>query len=200
MNRIILTTLLLSSLLGFSQEKADSTKVLKEVTVEGTRENKYKKESSTTVSKMPLKDIENPQVYNSIPANLLKEQVVTNFNDALKNATGVTRLWESTGRNGDGAEYYSMRGFSVQPTMTNGLPSLTNTTVDPINIYNIEVIKGPSGTLFGSSVISYGGLINVVTKKPHQMFGGEISYNNGTYGSNRVTADVNLPLNEKASM
>ncbi len=200
MNKIVLSTLLLSSLLGLSQEKADSTKVLKEVTVEGTRENKYKKESSTTVSKMPLKDIENPQVYNSIPANLLKEQVVTNFNDALKNATGVTRLWESTGRNGDGAEYYSMRGFSVQPTMTNGLPSLTNTTIDPINIDNIEVIKGPSGTLFGSSVISYGGLINVVTKKPHQQFGGEISYNNGTYGSNRVTADVNLPLNEKAAV
>lgn len=200
MNKIVLSTLLLSSLIGFSQEKADSTKVLKEVTVEGTRENKYKKESSTTVSKMPLKDIENPQVYNSIPANLLKEQVVTNFNDALKNATGVTRLWESTGRNGDGAEYYSMRGFSVQPTMTNGLPSLTNTTIDPINIDNIEVIKGPSGTLFGSSVISYGGLINVVTKKPHQQFGGEISYNNGTYGSNRVTADVNLPLNEKAAV
>lgn len=200
MNKIVLSTLLLSSLLSFSQEKADSTKVLKEVTVEGTRENKYKKESSTTVSKMPLKDIENPQVYNSIPANLLKEQVVTNFNDALKNATGVTRLWESTGRNGDGAEYYSIRGFSVQPTMTNGLPSLTNTTIDPINIDNIKVIKGPSGTLFGSSVISYGGLINVVTKKPHQMFGGEISYNNGTYGNNRVTADVNLPLNEKAAV
>lgn len=200
MRNIIITSLLLTSVLTFSQEKNDSIKVLREVTVEGTRENKYKKESSTTVSKMPLKDIENPQVYNSIPANLLKEQVVTNFNDALKNATGVTRLWESTGRNGDGAEYYSMRGFAVQPSMVNGLPALTNTTIDPINIDNIEVIKGPSGTLFGSSVISYGGLINIVTKKPHQQFGGEISYNNGTYGSNRVTADVNLPLNEKAAV
>ena len=40
MNKIVLSTLLLSSLLGFSQEKADSTKVLKEVTVEGTREKK----------------------------------------------------------------------------------------------------------------------------------------------------------------
>ena len=143
MKNIIITSLLLTSVLTFSQEKNDSIKVLREVTVEGTRENKYKKESSTTVSKMPLKDIENPQVYNSIPAILLKEQVVTNFNDALKNATGVTRLWESTGRNGDGAEYYSMRGFSVQPSMVNGLPALTNTTIDPINIDNIEVIKGP---------------------------------------------------------
>lgn len=200
MKKIVITSLLISSVFAFSQEKNDSIKVLKEVTVEGIRENKYKKEASTTVSKMPLKDIENPQVYNSIPANLLKEQVVTNFNDALKNATGVTRLWESTGRNGDGAEYYSMRGFAVQPSMVNGLPALTNTTIDPINIDNIEVIKGPSGTLFGSSVISYGGLINIVTKKPHQVFGGEISYNNGTYGSNRVTADVNLPLNEKAAV
>lgn len=200
MKKIVITSLLVSSVFAFSQEKNDSIKVLKEVTVEGIRENKYKKENSTIVSKMPLKDIENPQVYNSIPANLLKEQVVTNFNDALKNATGVTRLWESTGRNGDGAEYYSMRGFAVQPSMVNGLPALTNTTIDPINIDNIEVIKGPSGTLFGSSVISYGGLINIVTKKPHQVFGGEISYNNGTYGSNRVTADVNLPLNEKAAV
>ncbi|RBA27583.1 TonB-dependent siderophore receptor [Flavobacterium tibetense] len=199
MYKIVFTLSLLTTF-SYAQEKKDTIKQLKEVIVEGLHENKYKKESSETVAKMPLKDIENPQVYNSIPANLLKEQVVTNFNDALKNATGVARLWESTGRNGDGAEYYSMRGFSVQPTMTNGLPSLTNTTIDPINIDNIEVIKGPSGTLFGSSVISYGGLINVVTKKPYQNFGGEISYNNGTYGSNRVTADINLPVNDKMAV
>lgn len=177
----------------------ENNQSLEEIVLNG-KVNKYRREESTVVSKMPLKDIENPQVYNAIPAELLKEQVVTNFNDALKNATGVTRLWESTGRNGDGAEYYSMRGFAVQPTMTNGLPSLTNTTIDPINVDNIEVIKGPSGTLFGSSVISYGGLINVITKKPYERFGGEISYINGTYGSNRVTADINLPLNDKAAL
>jgi len=177
----------------------DNHQVLEEIVLNG-KANKYRREESTVVSKMPLKDIENPQVYSSIPAELLKEQVVTNFNDALKNATGVTRLWESTGRNGDGAEYYTMRGFAVQPTMANGLPSLTNTTIDPINVETIEVIKGPSGTLFGSSVISYGGLINIVTKKPYERFGGEISYINGTYGSNRVTADVNLPLNTQAAI
>lgn len=199
MNKIIFAaTLIATTFSAFSQEETDSTKVLKDVNIEV--KNKYKKESSTTVSKMPLKDIENPQVYNSIPATLLKEQVVTNLNDALKNATGVTRLWESTGRNGDGAEYYTMRGFAVQPTMVNGLPSLTNTTIDPINIDNIEAIKGPSGTLFGSSVISYGGLINIMTKKPTNNFGGEISYNTGTYGSNRVTADINIPVKDKLAV
>ena len=58
---------------------------------------------------------------------------------------------------GDGAGYYSLRGFAVQPTMINGLPGLTNGSLDPANIDKIEVIKGPSGTLFGSSLISYGG-------------------------------------------
>src|SRR6478752_6476189 len=89
-----------------------------------------------------------------------------------------------------------MRGFSVQPTMMNGLPGINNGSIDPANVDNIEVIKGPSGTLFGSSLISYGGLINVVTKKPYQKFGGEISYNSGSYGMDRLTADVNVPLTE----
>jgi iron complex outermembrane receptor protein len=35
-------------------------------------------------------------------------------------------------------------------------------------------MKGPSGTLFRSSVTSYGGLINITTKKPYETFGGEI--------------------------
>lgn len=180
------------------QQSQDSIENLKEIVVKN--QQKYKREKSTTVSKMPLNNIENPQVYNTVTIELLKEQVVTNFNDALKNATGVSRLWESTGRGGDGAEYFSMRGFAVQPTMINGLPGINNGAIDPINVDNIEVIKGPSGTLFGSSLISYGGLINIVTKKPYETFGGEISYNSGSYGLDRVTADVNLPIKEGASL
>ncbi|HSD15353.1 MAG TPA: TonB-dependent receptor plug domain-containing protein, partial [Flavobacterium sp.] len=195
---ILLIGLQLSAQEKDKQTQNDSIKKLDEVIVNG-KVNKYKREKSTTVSKMPLLDIENPQVYNVVTGELLKEQVVTNFNEALKNATGVTRLWETTGRNGDGAEYFTMRGFAVQPTMVNGLPALTNTTIDPINIDNVEVIKGPSGTLFGSSVISYGGLINIVTKKPYQKFAGEISYNSGTYGLNRITADINVPANDKVA-
>lgn len=193
------STSLLISVVAFSQEtKKDTVNSLKEVEI--SNKYKYKREKSTTVSKMPLNNIENPQVYNTVTSELMKEQVVTNFNDALKNATGITRLWESTGRGGDGAEYYTMRGFSVQPTMINGLPGINNGSIDPINVDNIEVIKGPSGTLFGSSLISYGGLINIVTKKPHSRFGGEISYNSGTYGLDRITADVNIPLNKDVSL
>jgi len=173
---------------------SSTTEELSEVSINGAKTNSFARKESTIVSKMPLKDIENPQVYNTISSELLKDQVVTSLNDALKNAPGLDRLWESTGRGGDGAGYFSLRGFAVQPTMVNGLPALSNGSADPANIERIEVIKGPSGTLFGSSLISYGGLINVTTKKPYETFGGSISYIGGTYGLNRVTADINTPL------
>jgi iron complex outermembrane recepter protein len=158
--------------------------------------NEFTRAKSDHVAKLPLKDIENPQVYNNITAELMEEQVITNFDDALKNSPGITKLWESTGRGNDGAGYFSLRGFPVQPTLMNGLPGLTNGSPDPANIERIEVVKGPSGTLYGSSLISYGGLINLVTKKPFDYFAGNVSYTMGSFGMNRVTADVNTPLDE----
>ncbi len=196
MKKILLKSALLASLgVAAQQNPTDSigNKELGEVNINAKR-NVYKMDSSLTVSKMPLKDIENAQVYNSINKLVLKEQLVTNLNGALKNATGVTRLWESTGRGGDGGEYYSMRGFSLQPSMMNGMPNISNGTIDPVNIENIEVIKGPSGTLYGGSLISYGGLVNIVTKKAYEGFGGEFGYVMGNYGLSRFTTDVNTPL------
>ncbi|MCH5690421.1 hypothetical protein LWM68_43025 [Niabella sp. W65] len=79
------------------------------------------------------------------------------------------------------------------------MPGLTNGGIDPANIERIEAIKGPSGTLFGSSLISFGGLLNIVTKKPYQSFGGELNYTFGGFGLSRISADVNTPLNDDKS-
>lgn len=178
----------------------EKEKLLEEVNVRGFSTNNYYEDSSSTIAKLPLKNLENAQVYNSIPKKLLQDQVVTEMNDALKNATGVTRLWESTGRGGDGAEYYTMRGFSVQPTMINGVPGVNNGAIDPINIETIDVLKGPSGTLFGSPMISYGGLINITTKKPHEKLAGSFGYVVGSFGQNRLTGDINIPLDKKTAI
>lgn len=157
-------------------------------------------DSSSIVSKMPLKDLENPQVYQSIPQKMMQDQVATEMSDVLKNATGVSRLWESTGRGGDGAEFYTMRGFSVQPTMINGVPGVNNGVVDPVNIESVDVIKGPSGTLFGSPMIAYGGLINVSTKRPYEKLGGSFGFVTGSFGQNRMTADINVPLDKRTAI
>lgn len=189
MKNVLICASLLGSMLTFAQENDTVKANIEEVVVTG-----YITKNSESANKMPLRDIENPQVYNTVNKNVIKEQVATNINDALKNVTGIARLWESTGRGNDGGEYYTMRGFSLQPTLVNGMPAFNNGTIDPAGIETIEAIKGPSGTLYGGSVISYGGLLNVVTKKPYNYLGGEIGYILGGYGLNRVTADVNSPI------
>ncbi len=173
-----------------------SNKQLQEVTIYNNNKVKLFPKQSTYVSKMPLKNIENPQVYNVVTSDLLKEQAITNFEDALTNVPGIHKLWESTGAAGNGGSYYTLRGFETQAKIVNGLPGLTNGSLDPANIERIEVIKGPSGTLFGSSLVCYGGFINTVTKKPYSGFGAEVSYLAGSFGLNRVTADVNTAVDE----
>lgn len=168
-----------------------------EVLVTAPAINPFRTDSVFAIARLPISDLENPQVAHSIPAVVLKEQAVTDMNAALKNATGVTRLWESTGRGGDGAEYYTMRGFSVQPTMVNGVAGVNNGALDPANIQSIDIIKGPSGTLFGSSLVSYGGLINITTKSPTSRLSGEVSSQTGSNNLNRIAADVNVPINEE---
>lgn len=177
-----------------------SSEDLSEVVVYAGRKNHFARKENQQVSRLPLKNIENPQVYSTITGSVLKEQVVTNFDDALKNAPGITPLWAATGRGGDGASYYTVRGFAVQATIVNGVPGLTNGSFDPANIDRIEIIKGPSGTLFGSSLISYGGLINTTTKKPYKGFGAEVNYTAGSFGLHRATVDLNTPLNESKSI
>ena len=178
----------------------EGNEILNEVIIQGKRTNKFSRKKTAYVSKLPLKDIENTQVYSTITTELLRSQLTTNFDDALKNATGVEQLWASTGRGGDGAGYYSLRGFSVQPQLVNGLPGLTNGTINPANIERIEVLKGPSATLFGNAVSSYGGLINVVTKKPYIGTDGELSFTSGSFGLNQIIGDFNTALSKKDNL
>jgi len=175
----------------------ENTKQLNEVVVSAG-----KNRGGEYVAKMPLKNLENPQVYNSVSAEILKQQVISNYDDALRNVPGIARTWESTGRSGDGGAYFALRGFDAQPSLINGLPGLTSGNLDPADVEEIQVIKGPSGTLFGASFYGYGGIINTITKKPYytDLTGGEVAYNVGSFGLNRVTADINAPLSKKVAM
>ena len=174
----------------------ENSEQLQEIVVTGDRANKFARKKSDYAARLPLENLENPQVYNVVTKELLQEQVIVNYDDALRNAPGVHKLWTSTGRGTDGAGYYSMRGFSVQPRLVNGIAGISNGSPDPANIESIETIKGPSGTLFGGSLVSFGGLINTVTKKPYEHFGGEASYTVGSFGLSRITADINTPLDD----
>jgi len=175
----------------------NATNNLQEVSVSGNKVNKFQAKRSVDVAKMPLSNLENAQVYTTITNQLLQEQQVFSVDDALRNAPGIQKMWEATGRGGDGGAYYNSRGFIVQSQLRNGVAGNVTSTIDAVNLDRIEVIKGPSATLFGSTLTSYGGLINRVTKKPYESFGGEVSFSDGNYDFHRVALDVNTPLDTK---
>ncbi|MEN2412257.1 TonB-dependent receptor [Flavobacterium mesophilum] len=154
--------------------------------------NRFAKKESFDVAKMPLKNIENSQVYIVVSKELMKEQVVTDYNSAFKNVpgAGIAEV-----RN-QGRTTSMSRGFPTPQVVRNGVGSFTYTTIDPANLERIEVIKGPSATLFGSTLSSFGGLFNRVTKKPFDTFKGEVSYSAASWDLNRLTFDVNTPINQ----
>src|SRR5690606_25402660 len=98
------------------------------------------------------------------------------------------------GRAGDGGAFVNLRGFISNNSLRNGLVAPVSGTVDAVNIEKIEVLKGPSATLYGSNVTSYGGVINRVTKKPYDSLAANVLLSAGSYNFYRVQADVNAPL------
>ena len=64
------------------------------------------------------------------------------------------------------------------------------------DLENVQVLKGPQGTLFGRNTT--GGAVLLVPQKPTDKFGGYIEGSYGNYDMKRVQAVFNTPLNDHA--
>ncbi|GAB3008313.1 TonB-dependent receptor [Niabella terrae] len=168
----------------------ENYKEIDAVVIEATR---IMNKAASTANKLPVANLESPQIVNNISDVVLRKQNAMNLEDALKNAPGVTKLWDATSRP-DGGSIFVSRGFQTVTKARNGLPNTVNTNVDMVNLDRIEVIKGPSATLFGNVIGSYGGIINRVTKTPHFYNDGMVDLSYGSYNFMRAAADLNQVL------
>lgn len=66
--------------------------------------------------------------------------------------------------------------------------------LDFFDIEQIEILRGPQGTLFGKNTI--GGVINVRSKRPDGGFSAEARLNIGNFGRTDLRAAVNFPIIE----
>jgi iron complex outermembrane receptor protein len=66
---------------------------------------------------------------------------------------------------------------------------------DMFDVENMEVLRGPQGTLFGKNTI--GGVINITTKKPNMTeTSGEVRIAHSSFNTTNIKASVNIPLVE----
>ncbi|GAA3928542.1 TonB-dependent receptor plug domain-containing protein [Chitinophaga oryziterrae] len=174
----------------------ENIRALQEVSIVGTT-NRFSKKESIYISRLPLKNLENPQVYNIVPKELIEEQMAVDLGSVSKNVPGAgIPMLANQGR-----VTFRSRGFETEPNARNGVAGAAFSSIDNANLERVEAIKGPSATLFGTNVSSsYGGLYNRVTKKPYNDFGGEVAFFAGSWNYNRLTVDVNTPVNKEKTM
>ena len=70
----------------------------------------------------------------------------------------------------------------------------TGAILDTIDLEQIEVLRGPQGTLYGKNTI--GGAINITTRGPADEFGGYVDVTTGAFERLDVKARVDIPLSD----
>lgn len=169
----------------FSQEtKKDTIKTTKlsEVVVTATR-------TARQLSSLPL------------PVTLIsKKKIIQSgtirLNEILNEQTGIITVSDESGFEGvqiQGiASDYILILIDGVPLVgrSAGIFDLSRLTVG--NIKQIEVVKGPSSSLYGSEAL--GGVINIITEKPKtETLEGNISYRIGSY----TQQDINLDIKQR---
>src|SRR5688572_4324108 len=73
------------------------------------------------------------------------------------------------------------------------LPSVQGQLLDPFDVEQVEVMRGPQGTLFGKNTT--GGVILIRSQRPIlDEFSGKAEFLAGSFGTREVRAAVNVPL------
>ena len=145
---------------------------------------------STSISKYtePIRDT--PQTVNVVSQQTMQEQNVTTLRDALRNVAGISI---AAGEGGSQGDNLTIRGFSARNDLyIDGMRDFGSYYRDPFNLEEVDVIQGPASSTFGRG--STGGVVNQATKIPSLLrnFGG--SFDGGTDGTRRGTADINVPF------
>lgn len=90
-----------------------------------------------------------------------------------------------------------IRGF-LADQMRNGIRQRYYEDVDASalsNIERVEVLKGPSGVLYGQSAV--GGILSIVTKQPDGEAGAAVSATFGSRGQKMLTGDFRAPVSDR---
>jgi iron complex outermembrane recepter protein len=78
------------------------------------------------------------------------------------------------------------------------LGTSTGQYLDFFDVSDLEVLRGPQGTLFGRNTI--GGVINITRTRPTGEFGANIEYSYGHYGDQIVRSVFNAPIVDSLAM
>lgn len=168
-----------------------------EISVTLVEQNRQLPEVVVTADKVETNLQNTPLAVTALNAKQLEEYRVWTIADltALAPSTFIVEHGNSTGSN-----FLNIRGsmgFSNDQAVAvyvDGVYQFDYFSA-PINFSNIErveILRGPQGTLYGRN--AFGGVLNVITKKPVNKTSGFAEVDLGNYGQQRYSAGFNTPL------
>ncbi len=167
------------------------------ISVEGTTAaeggNDYKMDQPT-LGKLTEPLLNTPMTVDVVTRQLMDDQGVTTFRDALRNVPGISL---SAGEGASQGDNLTIRGFTARNDIyLDGMRDFGSYYRDPFYLEDIQVLKGPASILFGKG--STGGVVEQDSKQPKltPFYNGTAVL--GTDLTKRLTADVNQPLPDLA--
>lgn len=162
-------------------------------TVNVSEPSAYVATSAIAGTKVDLPLMETPVAVAVIPQQVLRDQQTVSLVNALTNVSGVAPTNDGYGT----SDSFSIRGFDAMSLLyqdgmkldeysTSGFPQ------DMANVEEVQVVKGPASVLYGQA--EPGGLVEVITKKPHPNHFGSLEQQFGNHRFFRTVADFNQPL------
>ena len=135
-----------------------SSKQLDRVKVVGRAQRLYRVDNSSFATRTESDLQKVPQSIQILPEELINDQAARQITDLYRSISGVS-VFSYSG--------VTFRGFRQDEILYDGVrgdPFNGFAVPQLFNISRVEVLKGPSGALYGSG--QPGGIINYVTKKP----------------------------------
>jgi len=151
----------------------------------------------TDVATLPGSVQDTPQAIQVIGQAQLKAQGVASLEQALRNVPGITiAIGEGGTLNGD---QFKIRGFDAKDDVyVDGLRDFGVYTRDSFDAEAVEVLKGPSGAMFGRGTT--GGAINTISKGPVLKDFEDVDAYVGSGGYYRGLADIGHMINSTTAV
>lgn len=143
---------------SLAEEQASNTSDIERITVSGRAQSLYRVNDGSLAMKTNTPIERTPQAVQILPLSLIEDQAATEVTELYRSISGVSQY------NYASVTFRGFRQNDVRYDGVRGDPYGDVSTPQLFNIEQVQVLKGPSGALYGAG--DPGGLINYVTKKP----------------------------------
>ncbi len=177
-----------------AQGSEDNSDALDEIVVTAPG---YVSTGGRSASKDDIELVETPQSVSVISRDMIDLLNFNSLNESMRYVAGGTG--EAFGPD-ERYDWLKVRGFDPVQFIDGvraPIASVNNTGTDLYGSESVEVLKGPTSTLYGEA--PPGGIVNMTSRRPEHNFSGELEAQLGEYSHKQINGDITGAISDRVS-